>query len=76
MIPYNQLSLADIFSDCQEIYESDKPAFLSLLQEHIGLDVIVPPSNRISGKISRSFLKSLLALRNPSARPLTLSERT
>ena len=31
MIPYNQLSLADIFSDCQEIYESDKPAFLSLL---------------------------------------------
>ena len=42
MIPYNQLSLADIFSDCQEIYESDRPAFLSLLQEHIDLDEIVP----------------------------------
>lgn len=42
MIPYNQLSLADIFSDCQEIYESDKPQFLSLLQQHIELDEIVP----------------------------------
>ena len=46
MIPYNQLSLADIFSDCQEIYGSDKPAFLSLLQEHIDLDEIVPASFR------------------------------
>ncbi len=46
MIPYNQLSLADIFSDCQEIYESDRPAFLSLLQEHIDLDEIVPVSFR------------------------------
>ncbi len=46
MIPYNQLSLADIFSDCQEIYESDKPQFLSLLQKHIDLDEIVPASFR------------------------------
>ena len=46
MIPYNQLSLADIFSDCQDIYESDKPQFLSLLQQHINLDEIVPVSFR------------------------------
>ena len=46
MIPYNQLSLADIFSDCQDIYESDKPQFLSLLQKHIDLDEIVPASFR------------------------------
>ena len=46
MIPYNQLSLADIFSDCQEIYVSDKPQFLSLLQQHIDLDEIVPASFR------------------------------
>ncbi len=46
MIPYNQLSLADIFSDCQEFYESDKPQFLSLLQKHIDLDEIVPASFR------------------------------
>ena len=46
MIPYNQLSLADIFSDCQKIYESDKPQFLSLLQQHIDLDEMVPVSFR------------------------------
>lgn len=46
MIPYNQLSLADIFSDSQEIYESDKPQFLSLLQQHIDLDEIIPDSFR------------------------------
>ncbi len=46
MIPYNQLSLADIFSDSQEIYESDKPQFLSLLQNHIDLDEIIPASFR------------------------------
>ena len=46
MIPQNQLSLADIFSDCQDIYESDKPKFLSLLQQHIDLDEIVPASFR------------------------------
>ena len=36
--------MADIFSDCQEIYESDKPQFLSLLQQYIDLDEIVPAS--------------------------------
>lgn len=46
MIPYNQLSLADIFSNCQDIYESDKPEFLSLLQSHIDLFEIVPASFR------------------------------
>ena len=38
MIPYKQLSLADIFSDCQEKFENDKPAFLSLLETHIDID--------------------------------------
>ena len=42
MVPYKQLSLADIFSDCQEKFEKDKPAFLSLLEEHIDLDEIIP----------------------------------
>ena len=41
IIPCNQLSLADIFSDCQNIYESDKSAFLSLLQSHIDFDEII-----------------------------------
>ena len=44
MIPQTQLSLASIFSDCQNIFESDKPKFLSLLEEHIKLDEIIPLS--------------------------------
>ena len=46
MIPYKQLSLADIFSDCQNKFENDKPAFLSLLEKHINLDEIIPISFR------------------------------
>ena len=44
IIPCNQLSLADVFSDCQDIYESDKPEFLSLLQSIIDLDEIMAQS--------------------------------
>lgn len=44
MIPYKQLSLADIFSDCQEKFENDKPAFLSLLETHIDIDEFIPIS--------------------------------
>nr|WP_287713546.1 transposase [Blautia sp.] len=46
MIPYKQLSLADIFSDCQNKFENDKPAFLSLLQTHIDIDEFIPISFR------------------------------
>ena len=42
MIPYKQLSLADIFQDCQNKFDNDKPAFLSLLEKHIDLDEIIP----------------------------------
>lgn len=34
------------FSDCQEINESDKPQFRSLLQHHFTLDEIVPAAFR------------------------------
>jgi hypothetical protein len=46
IIPCNQLSLADIFTDCQDIYESNKPESLSLLQSNIDLDEIIPNSFR------------------------------
>ena len=42
MIPYKQLSVADIFHDCQTFFEDDKPQFLSLLEQHIDLDEIIP----------------------------------
>ena len=32
MIPYKQLSLADIFTDCQEKFENDKPF---LVMQHL-----------------------------------------
>ena len=44
MIPRNQLELADVFSECKDIFESDKPQFLSSLEEHIDLSSIVPRS--------------------------------
>jgi len=52
MIPQKQLSLADIFEDCKNIYDSDKPQFLTLLKNHIDLDEIIPVS----------FLSSLLCI--------------
>ena len=45
-IPQKQLTLADIFEDCKDIYESDKPQFLTLLENHIDLDEIIPVSFR------------------------------
>ena len=46
MIPHKQLSLSDIFEECENLLEEDKPAFLSLLETHIDLDEIVPASFR------------------------------
>ena len=44
MITYKQLSLADIFSDCQNKFNNDKYEFLELLSHTIDLDEIVPVS--------------------------------
>lgn len=42
MIPYKQLSLADIFHDCQNKFENDKPTLLSPLEQYIDIDKIIP----------------------------------
>ena len=44
MIPYKQLSLADFFADCQNTFDNNKYKFLSILNETINLDEIVPVS--------------------------------
>ena len=44
MITYKQLSLADIFTDCQNKFDNDKYEFLELLQNTMNLDEIVPAS--------------------------------
>lgn len=46
MISHKQISLGDIFTDLQNKFENDKPAFLSLLEEHIDLDEIISVSFR------------------------------
>ena len=46
MIPYKQLSLADIFQNCQNKFDNVKPAFLSLLETHIDIDEFIPISFR------------------------------
>ena len=65
MIPYKQLSLADIYADCQDKFENDKPAFLSLLETHIDLDEIIPISFRnhfyaSTGRSRKYPLKAML----------------
>ena len=44
MIPHKQLSLVDIFSDCQKYFDEDKPKFLAMLEEHINLSEFIPIS--------------------------------
>lgn len=46
MIPHKQLSLAEIFSDCQEKFENDKYQFLSLLEDTININTFIPISFR------------------------------
>lgn len=46
MIPYHQMTLADVFTETQEIFETDKPEFLKLLESTIDLCEIVPVSFR------------------------------
>lgn len=44
MITYKQLTLAEIFENCQNKFDNDKYRFLALLDEAIDLDEIVPVS--------------------------------
>ena len=44
MITHKQLTLAEIFENCQNKFDNDKYSFLSLLDQTINLDEIVPAS--------------------------------
>lgn len=44
MIPYKQLTLAEVFQNCQNNFDHDKYQFLALLDQTIDLDEIVPLS--------------------------------
>jgi transposase len=65
MISYKQLSVADFFQDCQDKFNNDKPAFLSLLENHIDLDEMIPFSfyNHFyasTGRARKYHLKAIL----------------
>ena len=64
MIPHKQLKLADIFEDCKNIFEEDKPQFLSLLEEHINLSDYIPLEfyNHFYASTGRSHKYSLTSL--------------
>ena len=64
MITHKQLSLADFFTDCQEKFDNDKPAFLTLLESHIDIDEIIPVSfiNHFYASTGRSRKYPLSAL--------------
>ena len=40
---YHQISLSDIFSDCQNKLIDDSPSFFSMLSEHVDLNEFIPP---------------------------------
>lgn len=44
MITHKQLTLAEVFEDCQNNFDNDKYHFLSLLDDSINLDEMVPVS--------------------------------
>lgn len=61
MVRPKQLSLADIYSDCNNIFENDKYRFLSLLEDNINLEKIIPFSfyNHFYSFIGRKRVYSL-----------------
>lgn len=38
----SQLSLVDIYKNCQDLMITDRPAFFSLLEEHLDLSEFIP----------------------------------
>ena len=38
----SQLSLADVYKNCQDLMLSDKPTFFSLLEEHLDFSEFIP----------------------------------
>ncbi len=44
ILAHKQLSLAEIYSNCSTIFETDKHQFLSLLEENLNIDELIPNS--------------------------------
>ena len=58
MITHKQLTLAEIFDDCQNKFDNDKYQFLSLLDETSNLDDVVPDASKFT-RFKQDFLMDL-----------------
>ena len=64
MITHKQLTLAEVFEDCQHKFDNDKYHFLALLDEAINLDEIVPfsrPNRKTSQAPALSYAQGTSA---------------
>jgi len=41
---YEQLTLKDLYTDCQDMFFDQAPTFFQLLEQHIDIDEFIPPS--------------------------------
>ncbi len=46
MFRSKQLSLSDVYADCLDTFDNDKPGFLSMLEQNIDIDALIPLSFR------------------------------
>lgn len=58
---YHQISLKDTFSDCQELFINDSPAFFQILDQFVDLELFIPRSffNAFYQKLGRKRLYPL-----------------
>lgn len=55
-IKYSQLTLAESFSECQDLLTSDTPTFFSLLEEHINISDFIPIEFYCAFHLSLGFI--------------------
>jgi hypothetical protein len=63
---YNQISFSDIYQECKDAFQNDKPKFLELLTQHLDLSSLIPQSfywsyYKVLGRDRKYSLLSMLA---------------
>ena len=77
MITHKQLTLAEVFEDCQNKFDNDKYQFLALFDEAIDLDEIVPVSfvSHFHARTGRPRKHQLSACINCHSLPLQITPK-
>ena len=60
----NQISLADIYDECSEVFKSNKPKFLELLSEYVNIADLIPQNfyNHYHSKLGKNREFSLASM--------------